>query len=217
MSTVSDQDAQGRHFRLGAVLTMLGVLALHGMGAAGAAPDNEKRATVPSGQTLTIQQRETALNAIAPVDRNRLTREWLHSGTVAYEVSGEGAENFAGTMETGYQVGFPWTVGTEVTFEYTTPNAYAWNVPPWRPTDGIVTPDLLPGVTVSTDVGNGPGPQEVVTLSVEVSGAAGAVAVANAHGTVTGAAGGITLRPFARLVWPDRATLYTYGDLTTIS
>jgi hypothetical protein len=65
-------------------------------------------------------------------------------------------------------------------FSYTTPNI------------------LFPGVSISADLGNGPGIQEVATFSVDVKGPARGVAVSNAHGTV--AAGGVLLRPFARLI-----------------
>jgi hypothetical protein len=69
------------------------------------------------------------------------------------------------------------------------------------------------GASISTDIGNGPGVQELVVFSVPVSGAGGAVAMAGGHGTVTGVAGGIQLRPFARLTWPDHASITTYGAL----
>ncbi|MGV0875506.1 MspA family porin, partial [Mycolicibacterium sp. XJ879] len=64
----------------------------------------------------------------------------------------------------------------------------------------ITTPNLFPGASISADLGNGPGIQEVATFSVDVKGPEGGVAVSNAHGTVTGAAGGVLLRPFARLI-----------------
>ncbi len=63
------------------------------------------------GRTLTIQQWDTFLNGVFPLDRNRLTREWFHSGKATYMVDGEGAEDFEGTIELGYQVGFPWSLG----------------------------------------------------------------------------------------------------------
>ena len=77
---------------------------------------------------------------------------------------------------------------------------------------GFTTPPLLPGVSISADLGNGPGIQEVATFSVDVSGPAGAVAVSNAHGTVTGAAGGVLLRPFARLIAKTGDSVTTYGE-----
>ena len=57
-----------------------------------------------------------------PLDRNRLTREWFHSGRAIYAVAGAGADEFEGTLELGYQIGFPWSLGVGINFSYTTPN-----------------------------------------------------------------------------------------------
>ena len=76
----------------------------------------------------------------------------------------------------------------------------------------VITPNLFPGVSISADLGNGPGIQEVATFSVDVAGPAGSVAVSNAHGTVTGAAGGVLLRPFARLISKTGDSVTTYGE-----
>nr|WP_264019702.1 MspA family porin [Mycolicibacterium setense] len=76
----------------------------------------------------------------------------------------------------------------------------------------MITPNLFPGVSISADLGNGPGIQEVATFSVDVAGPAGGVAVSNAHGTVTGAAGGVLLRPFARLIASTGDSVTTYGE-----
>ena len=128
-------------------------------------------------------------------------------------VTGAGADEFAGTLELGYQIGFPWSLGVGINFSYTTPNIIldqptcpAAN--PWL----VITPNLFPGVSISADLGNGPGIQEVATFSVDVTGPDGAVAVSNAHGTVTGAAGGVLLRPFARLISKAGDSVTTYGE-----
>jgi hypothetical protein len=76
----------------------------------------------------------------------------------------------------------------------------------------ISTPPLFPGASISSNLGNGPGIQEVATFSVDVAGPGGAVAVSNAHGTVTGAAGGVLLRPFARLISATGDSVTTYGE-----
>lgn len=188
------------------------VTALATAGTANAGMDSQRSSTLRSGDTMTVQLWDTFLNGVTPMDRNRLTREWFHSGRAVYEVNGPGAEEFAGTLELGYQIGFPWSLGVALSFNYTTPNAYVWDVPVNQPLTSLVTPNLLPGATFSADVGNGPGIPEIVTFSVDVSGPGGTVAVANAHGTVTGAAGGVLLRPFARLTWPDRGSIATYGE-----
>jgi len=168
------------------------------------------------GRTMTIQQWDTVLNGIFPLDRNRLTREWFHSGRALYVVAGPGAEDFVGTLELGYQVGFPWSLGVGINFSYTTPNILldGVSISPlgFNPAGSVITPNLFPGMSISSDLGNGPGIQEVATFSVDVEGTEGSVAVANAHVTVTGAAGGVLLRPFARLISKNGDSVTTYGE-----
>ena len=60
--------------------------------------DNELSLVDGKGRTLTIQQWDTFLNGVYPLDRNRLTREWFHSGRAIYNVAGDGASDFAGTL-----------------------------------------------------------------------------------------------------------------------
>jgi hypothetical protein len=180
--------------------------------------DNELSMVDGQDRTLTIQQWDTFLNGVYPLDRNRLTREWFHSGSAVYNVAGPGADEFEGTLELGYQIGFPWSLGVGINFSYTTPNILLddVNVNPlsagFGPLTQVITPNLFPGVSISADLGNGPGIQEVATFSVDVTGPRGKVAVANAHGTVTGAAGGVLLRPFARLISSTGDSVTTYSD-----
>ena len=179
--------------------------------------DNELSLVDGQDRTLTIQQWDTFLNGVFPLDRNRLTREWFHSGSAVYNVAGPGADSFAGTLELGYQIGFPWSLGVGINFSYTTPNIL-FDDQNFGPggllafQTSIITPNLFPGVSISADLGNGPGIQEVATFSVDVSGPHGKVAVSNAHGTVTGAAGGVLLRPFARLISKAGDSVTTYGE-----
>jgi hypothetical protein len=181
--------------------------------------DNELSLVDGQGRTLTIQQWDTFLNGVFPLDRNRLTREWFHSGRAKYIVAGEAADDFEGTLELGYQIGFPWSLGVGINFSYTTPNVAldAQDVVDVGgaiidPFPGISTPPLFPGASFTADLGNGPGITEVATFSVDVSGATGEVAVSNAHGTVTGAAGGVLLRPYARLISSSGDSVTTYGE-----
>jgi len=186
-----------------------------GTGTSHAGLDNELSLVDGKGRTLNIQQWDTFLNGVFPLDRNRLTREWFHSGRAVYNVSGGGADEFQGTLELGYQVGFPWSLGVGINFSYTTPNILIDDGDITGPPFGlnsIITPNLFPGASISADLGNGPGIQEVATFSVDVAGPSGAVAVSNAHGTVTGAAGGVLLRPFARLISSDGDSVTTYGE-----
>ena len=84
--------------------------------------DNEMSLVDGQDRTLTIQQWDTFLNGVFPLDRNRLTREWFHTGRAKYIVAGPGADEFEGTLELGYQIGFPWSLGVGINFSYTTPN-----------------------------------------------------------------------------------------------
>jgi MspA len=182
-------------------------------GTAHAGLDNELSLVDGQGRTLVIQQWDTFLNGVYPLDRNRLTREWFHSGRAIYHVTGPGAEKFAGTLALGYEIGFPWSLGVGVNFTYTTPNINLDQTQVFPTSQLTVTsPALFPGVAITANLSNGPGIQEVMTFSVDVSGPNGGVAVSNAHGTVTGAAGGVLLRPFARLTSKAGDTVTTYGE-----
>ncbi len=195
------------------LLAMVAALAalFVGTGTSHAGLDNELSLVDGKDRTLTIQQWDTFLNGVFPLDRNRLTREWFHSGKAKYIVSGPGADDFTGTLELGYQIGFPWSLGVGINFSYTTPNILLDDATPANPLQ-VITPNLFPGASISADLGNGPGIQEVATFSTDVEGANGAVAVSNAHGTVTGAAGGVLLRPFARLIAKEGDSVTTYGE-----
>jgi hypothetical protein len=174
--------------------------------------DNELSLVDGQDRTLTVQQWDTFLNGVFPLDRNRLTREWFHSGRAKFIVAGPGADQFKGTLELGYQIGFPWSLGVGINFSYTTPNILIDDGNFANGFAQVITPNLFPGVSISADLGNGPGIQEVATFSVDVKGPAGGVAVSNAHGTVTGAAGGVLLRPFARLIASTGDSVTTYGE-----
>lgn len=213
----------GRSIRRGFIsLVLVGFVAMATLlitraGVALADLDNELTLIDGKGKLLRIQQWDTFINGVFPLDRNRLTREWFHSGRAAYEVTGAGAADFEGTLELGYQVGYPWSLGVGLNFNYSTPNASILygipNVFGGGPEKSYVqTTNLLPSAGINVDLGNGPGIQEVATFSVAVKGAKGAVAVSNAHGTVTGAAGGVLLRPYARLVSSAGDSVTTYGE-----
>ncbi|MBF9353158.1 porin, partial [Mycobacteroides chelonae] len=75
------------------ILAVAGVvgLAVIGTGTAHAGLDDELTLVDGKGRMLRIQQWDTFLNGVFPLDRNRLTREWFHSGRAAYEVTGPAA------------------------------------------------------------------------------------------------------------------------------
>lgn len=179
--------------------------------------DSQLSVVDEQGRTLTIQQWDTVLQGVQSIDRNRLSREWFFSGHGIYRVSGPDADKFEGQLSLGYQVGFPWSMGLGVNFSYTTPNILL-DGGPWTPGPNfaplayVITPNLLPGLSMVTDLGNGPGVVEVNTFTANVFGDQGDVLVSDAHGTVTGAAGGVLLRPYARLTSNHGAAVTTYGE-----
>jgi hypothetical protein len=188
-------------------------------GTASAAMDDEQTIVDSVGDSLNIQQWETFLDGVTPLDRNPLTREWFQTGRVQYKITGPNAASFAGTLELGYQVSAPWALGFGINFTYQTPNLLldGGNLGPttFNPLIYSLTPNLVPGAQISASLTNGPGVQEVATFAVAVSGPTGAVRVANAHGTITGVAGGLVLRPYARISSKSNAndTVSTYGNV----
>src|SRR6201991_652579 len=127
-----------------------------GTGTSHAGLDNELSLVDGQGRTLTVQQWDTFLNGVFPLDRNRLTREWFHSGRAIYHVTGPGADQFAGTLELGYQIGFPWSLGVGINFSYTTPNINLdQSVVAPSPSLIVTSPPLFPGASISADLGNG--------------------------------------------------------------
>jgi hypothetical protein len=204
---------------LGLLVSVVAILELTAvtMGVARAGVDDEVSLVDAKNRTLTIQQWDTAINDIAPLDRNVLTREWFQTGRTKYAVSGLGADVFTGTLLLGYTVSFPYSVAVTMNFNYTTynfcactadsigsalpPEAIASSIPPWP----------FPTASISVDLGNGPGVKEVSVFSVGVSGLAGDIAVAGGHGTITGVTGDVMLQPFARLVSSAGDSVTTYG------
>lgn len=184
-----------------------------------AALDNEQTLVDKANDTLTVQQWNTVFNSVAPLDRNQLTHEWFQSGRVAYTVTGPHAASFSGNLEIGYQVTFAWALGVGIRFAYTTPNLFlnGDNINPFsstfNPLRSTISSNLVPSVAIRSDLGNGPGVQEVATFSAPVSGSSGAIDIANAHGTLSGAADGVLIRPYARLTGSNaNDTVSTYGD-----
>ncbi len=123
MKLLSKVSGWARHGLLAVGALVMTLVALFATAAtAHAGLDDELTLVDGKGRTLRIQQWDTFLNGVFPLDRNRLTREWFHSGRAVYEVTGPGADAFEGTLELGYQVGYPWSLGVGLNFNYTTPN-----------------------------------------------------------------------------------------------
>ena len=107
---------KGILWSLVALVAMVAAL-ITGLATSHAAMDNELSIDDSQGRTLNIQQWDVFLNGVTPLDMNPLTREWFHSGRAVYHVSGDGADDFTGTLELGYQVSFPWQLGNASQFQ----------------------------------------------------------------------------------------------------
>src|ERR1700757_1936590 len=130
-----------------ALIAALGALFVS-TGTAHAGLDNELTLVDGQGDTMDIQQWDTFLNGVFPLDRNRLTRERFHSGRARYHVTGPDSSGFARAL----------AVGDAVTSSHPTPNItrHKTNIsanPEWW----VPTPPLFPGVSFTADLGNGPG------------------------------------------------------------
>ncbi len=150
-----------------------------------------------------------------PLDRNRLTREWFHSGSAMYNVAGPGADEFEGTLELGYQIGFPWSLGVGINFSYTTPNILIddGNLSRSSTRSTRSSPRTCSRVCRSALTwATAPASRKWRRSRSMWPARSGKVAVSNAHGTVTGAAGGVLLRPFARLISNAGDSVTTYGE-----
>jgi len=64
-----------------------------------------------------------------------------------YNVAGAGADEFEGTLELGYQIGFPWSLGVGINLSYTTPNILLDDVNLFglNPFGSVITLEPVPG------------------------------------------------------------------------
>ena len=165
-------------------------------GTAQAGMDNQMSLVDGGGRTMTIQQWDTFLDGVFPLDRNRLTREWFHPARPEYNVVGPAADKFEGTLELGYQVGFPgrWVWASTLPHHPNILPRRRRHLPAgFNPLGSVITPNLFPAPRSPDPVtARHPGGRDLLGGRRRPE---GSVAVANAHGTVTGAAGGAAAPP----------------------
>jgi hypothetical protein len=176
-----------------------------GNGTASAAVDNSNYIVDGTGNTVTVLQSDTFINAVPPLDNNPLSREYFHNGRAGYEVTGPDAADFSGTLSIGYQVGYPAAIAPTITFSYSTPQLEIGDG------NSFTVSDILPQLGVSIPISSGGGITEVEAASGSVSGASGSVQLSNFHGFVTGVLGNVTIRPYVKLVSDKGDTVVTYG------
>jgi len=164
------------------------------------------------GLTVEVSQSDTSVRFVPPLDGNPFTREWFHSETAGYRISGAKAKTFAGHISIGYLVGYPASFNGRLSFDWKTPSLNFSVVP------GGVGPffgDLIPQLGVDLSLGNGPGVASVVAAQGDIQGPGGSVHVSNMHGTVTGVVGQLNVRPYVTVQSSHGDEITTYGRAWT--
>ncbi|AMY19954.1 MULTISPECIES: MspA family porin [Nocardiaceae] len=176
-----------------------------GSGSASAAVDDSNSVVDGGGNTITVSQSDTFINSVFPLDGSPLTREWFHNGRAIVDVTGPDAEDFSGTVTIGYQVGYPASLGGELTFDYTTPGLSISS-------DDFTLSDVLPQAGVGVTLEPGPGIETVEVASGAASGAHTEIQIANLHGTATNIAGNVSVRPYVQVVSDNGDVATTFGQ-----
>ncbi|WP_052060082.1 MspA family porin [Rhodococcoides fascians] len=187
-----------------------------GTGTASAAVDSTNSVVDANGNLITVTLSDTFINSVPPLDGNPLTREWFANGVAGWEVTGPDADDFEGTVAVGYQVGYPASLGGEITFNYSTPSLdLTLNG------DGVEAGigDILPQAGFSASIAPGPGIVDATAASgaiqgveeADAEGASGTIQIANAHGTATGILGNVRVRPYVSVTSSTGDVAVTYG------
>ncbi len=214
-----------------------------GTGTANAGVDASNTVVDADGNAITINLEDTFVNSVFPLDANPLTREWFGNGRVTWSVAGPSADDFEGTVKVGYQVGYPGSLGGELSIDWATPSVTAG-----FDTSSVVTSaaggsttnsstnglkaevQLVPVATANVTIAPGPGITQsesavaVVDESADITGGEqdaagtdGSIQLANVHGTATGILGNVRVRPYASIVSATGDTAVAYGPVWTFN
>lgn len=96
-------------------------LVLGSTGTAGAEVDDQNR-IVSDGVEVIVSQEDTNIWGVPPIGGSPMSREWFHDGRALVNVVGEDADDFAGTVQIGYQVAWPAAVDGSVGFAWSSPS-----------------------------------------------------------------------------------------------
>ncbi|WP_028477831.1 MspA family porin [Nocardia sp. CNY236] len=214
MKTVNAHPYTGRRTRLTVMGLATAVALTLGGGAAAAATDSIDSVVDAHERSISAIQADTVVRGVPPLDRNPLTRQWLHEGKAEFAVSGDMAEDFTGTIKIGYLIGYPATVGGKIKVGYTTPS-FGFNVNMMQPGLGF-NGSLIPSLTGEIEVGFGPGVEQVEIASGPISGSEGYIRIVNFLGTVTGVVGPATVQPYVTVVSDSGDTVTTLGRVWDI-
>jgi len=93
-----------------------------GTGTASAGVDGQVSVVDAGGNTINVTLSDTFINGVPSLDGNPLTREWFVDENAAFTVTGPSADDFEGTFQIGFQVGYPLAIADpQVEFSWATP------------------------------------------------------------------------------------------------
>ncbi|WP_027496046.1 MspA family porin [Rhodococcus sp. JG-3] len=93
-----------------------------GTGTASAGVDGQVSVVDAGGNTINVTLSDTFINGVPSLDGNPLTREWFVDENAAFTVTGPSADDFEGTFQIGFQVGYPLAIADpQVAFSWATP------------------------------------------------------------------------------------------------
>ena len=179
-----------------------------GTGTAAAQLDSATSIVDVGGMTIEARQSDTDIKFVQPLDGNPLSREWFHSGTAGFHISGTDADKFAGGIVLGYQIGYPATLTGQLKFSYSTPS-FGIQV---GTTTGPTISNLIPTVGVELAAGFGPGVQTVEVAKAGIGGSDGSIRISGFHGTVSGVLGQVSIRPYVTVTSSKGDSVTTYGN-----
>ncbi|MCX4093205.1 MspA family porin [Nocardia sp. alder85J] len=198
--------------RVAAAVASAAAVVVLGGGIAGAGVDSVSSIVDHDQRNIQAIESDTRIDFVPPLDNNPMTREWFHSGTAGYQITGDKVDDWHGHITIGYMVGYPATFDGKLKFQYQTPGL---EVEVGTNTQVDIF-DLIPRAGVEMSVGFGPGIQTVECAGGDISGAEGSIRMSGFHGTVTGVLGQVSIRPFVKVVSNSGDTVVTYGPTSTI-
>lgn len=93
-----------------------------GTGTASAGVDGAVTIVDADGNSINVVLSDTFINGVPSLDGNPLTREWFADGKASWTVTGPTADDFEGDLYLGYQVGYPASIGGELTIAWGSPD-----------------------------------------------------------------------------------------------
>lgn len=139
----------------------------------------------------------SAIRSIAPLDSNPLTRAWSQDSLkLSWNPEGVNEKNFVGTIEVGYQIGYPGLLTGALQFQWLTPGL---SVGVGHDGPEVSLNSLIPQAGVRFELGFTPGIKSVPVSTGQALGKGGELTISGYRASVTGAIGPVTIQPYITL------------------